>query len=306
MASASLERGLPDVRELRRSIYRKGEARRSDLETLIALGRDAAMDPEFAALAAEVAVDALVRGAEPAGCVGDEDSTWLALKLGEGGGLDSRAEFEILKAVLGQAVSAPPALTAFATREVEKAILTGRREAMGGVDQEPGIVTRDDVEALRAMAFAPTRARRRVSIAAWPRRCSTSRTRPERRQRSGVRRVFRARGRRLPRGRRLRGRGGSAPRSRTRRAGRLRGLLRRARARALARGRDEGGFRADPEPSNRSAEAERIGDDQAKWVIAHLTRGGPLTAAETRLLRLLVEESASSPAALSAMLDRAA
>jgi hypothetical protein len=305
VASASFERGLPDVRELRRSIYRKGEARRSDLETLIALGRDAAMDPEFAALAAEVAVDALVRGAEPAGCVGDEDSTWLALKLGEGGGLDSRAEFEILKAVLGQAVSAPPALTAFATREVEKAILTGRREAMGGVDQEPGIVTRDDVEALRAMAFAPTRGAaprvdRGVAEALFDIAHATATAAND----PAFAEFFaRAVGDYLAAAVFA---DEASPRPEAERHGRAGfAAFFAALARAPSR-EDEGGFRANPEPSNRSAEAERIDDDQAKWVIAHLTRGGPLTAAETRLLRLLVEESASSPAALSAMLDRAA
>jgi len=43
--------------------------------------------------------------------------------------------------VLSHAVEAPASLSAFAVREIEKAILTGRRDALGGADHEPGIVT---------------------------------------------------------------------------------------------------------------------------------------------------------------------
>jgi len=46
--------------------------------------------------------------------------------------------------------------------------------------------------------------------------------------------------------------------------------------------------------------------DAAKWVIAHLTRGGELTDAERRLLAFLRDETASAPAELEALYDQAA
>ena len=146
-----------EVLALRRAIYGKGDATRADLEILIARGRQGGADPEFCHLIAEVATDVLVRQVDPAGYVTEADAAWLVTRLSEGGGLACRPEFEMLKAIFGHAVSVPPDLTAFAVREVEKAILTGRRDATGGLDHPPCVVTREDVEALRAMAFAPIR-----------------------------------------------------------------------------------------------------------------------------------------------------
>src|SRR5437763_484650 len=66
---------------------------------------------------------------------------------GTGGGILTRRQ-------VGCA-SVPPALVAFAVREVERAVLTGRRGPLG-VEHEPGIVTAADVAALRLFCFAPT------------------------------------------------------------------------------------------------------------------------------------------------------
>jgi hypothetical protein len=323
-ASAALEpgdRNSEAEREARRAIYAKGEAARADLETLIALGRGGA-NPELAALCAEVAVDVLVHQADPEGYVTEADAAWLSGLLGEGGGLSCRAEFELLKALFGHAVSVPPALTAFAVREVEKAILTGRRDATGGVDHEPGIVTREDVEALRAMAFAPARGSslhvdRGTAEALFDiaHATATAANDPE-----FAEFFARAVGNYVM---------GVAFSGTPARADALRheaerdrsagfGAFFAALARAPSRGdiavamettediEEEAYFRQNRDTARRLAEAERIGDDQTKWVIAHLTRGGPLTAAEKRLLRFLVDESSSTPPELAAMLDRAA
>src|SRR5271154_2055815 len=157
MSTSATEGDCREVLALRRAIYGKGDATRADLENLIARGREGGADPEFCNLIAEVATDVLVREVDPAGYVTEADAAWLVARLSEGGGLACRPEFEMLKVIFGHAVSVPPDLTAFAVREVEKAILTGRRDATGGLDHPPCVVTREDVEALRAMAFAPTR-----------------------------------------------------------------------------------------------------------------------------------------------------
>ena len=60
------------------------------------------------------------------------------------------------------------------------------------------------------------------------------------------------------------------------------------------------------ETERRLADAANVRGDQADWVIAHLTRGGPLTEAEKRLLKFLVDEAASTPPQLTALLERAA
>jgi hypothetical protein len=307
---------------LRRAIYGKGDATRADFENLLARGREAGAGAEFAALSAEVATDVLVRQADPVGYVTEVDAAWLVARLSEGGGLACRAEFEVLKAIFGHAVSVPPVLTAFAVREVEKAILTGRRDAMGGIDHEPGIVTHEDVEALRAMAFAPTQGSSLhvdkgtaealfdiahatataandpefveffaravgnylmgVAFSGTPDRADVLRHEAELEKGSGFGGFF---------------------------AAMVRGPSRAEVADALesTEGEEEDAYlRENLDTERRLREAENVGGDQAKWIIAHLTRGGPLTEAEKRLLRFLADEAASTPPELTALLDRAA
>jgi hypothetical protein len=146
------------VLDLRRAIYAKGGVTRDDLAQLLARGRAAGPGAcrEYADLLAEAATDLLVRQVDPPGYVAPADADWLTGQLADGGGLSCRAEFAMLVDVLRYAVSAPPTLGGFAVREVEKAILTGRRAATGQADHAPGVVTSADVQALRSLLFAPT------------------------------------------------------------------------------------------------------------------------------------------------------
>ena len=307
---------------LRRAIYGKGEATRGDLENLIVQCRREQGDPDFRALVAEVATDVLVHQAMPEGYVGEADATWLIDRLSEAGGVARRAEYEMLKAVLGHAVSVPPALTAFAVREVERAILTGRRDAMGGLDHEAGVVTREDVEALRAMVFAPTQGsslhvdqRTAEALFDIAHATATAANDPE-----FADFFARAIGNYLM---------GVAFSGTPDRADVLRheaelekpggfGAFFAAMARTPSRAQvadalesvegeeEDAYFRQNVDTERRIAQAEQVGGDQAKWVIAHLTRGGPLTDAEKRLLRFLVEEAVSTPPELAALLEKAA
>jgi hypothetical protein len=67
---------------------------------------------------------------------------------------------------------------------------------------------------------------------------------------------------------------------------------------------------ADMEAEERQDDAARvtrakITEDKADWVIAHLTRQGPLSAAETRLLQWLGAEAASMPPRLRTLIETA-
>jgi hypothetical protein len=52
-------------------------------------------------------------------------------------------------------------------------------------------------------------------------------------------------------------------------------------------------------------ERAKITEDESDWVIAHLTREGPLSAAETRLLQWLGAETAGMSLKLSALIETA-
>ena len=132
----------------------QGRATRATLETLIDRSLQYSARPEFSLFLSETAADVLLLQGDPPGHISAVDAAWLVAKLSQGGGLCCPAQFEMLKRLFAQARSVPQVLTAFAIREIEMAILTGRREIIGGVGHEPAVVTHNDVEALRALSFA--------------------------------------------------------------------------------------------------------------------------------------------------------
>jgi hypothetical protein len=145
------------VLQLRREAYAKLEVSRDDLSNLLASGRaaGAAAPSEYADLLADIATDLVVNQVDPPKYITQDDADWLVGQLGQGG-LGCAAEFEMLVAVIREAVSIPPSLAAFAVGEIEKATTLGHGDRSGARDHAAGIVTHDDVEALRIAVFAAT------------------------------------------------------------------------------------------------------------------------------------------------------
>jgi hypothetical protein len=295
---------------LRRAIYGKGDATRADLEMLLAQGRRQRVDSDFAALLAEVATDVMIHQVDPEGYVTDADADWLMARLGKAGGLASGAEFAMLEAVIGRAVDIPPALTAFAMDEAEKST------------RAAGVVTADDVTALQAFAFAPTRGSSLhvdrataevlfniahatagaandaefagffakavgnylmgVAFAGTPARADVLAHEAELDKPTGF---------------------GAFLSQMAHRAS----LDTLATALESVEGIEEDAYARENDDEARSErDAEKITGDEAKWVIAHLTREGALTEAEKRLLLFLRDEAASAPPELAALFDKAA
>ena len=307
---------------LRRAIYGRGDPTLGDLEMLLAKGRAEGADADFAALLSDVATDVFVNQVDPEGYITDLAASWLISRLGEGGGLACGAEFQMLKALIGHAVDVPPALTAFAVREVEKAILSGRRDALGAVDHPAGVVAAQDVDALRALAFAPTRGSSLhvdrdtaealfdiahatalapnapefaeffakavgnylmgASFLGTPDRDAVLRHEAELDKPSGFGAFFAAMA------------GGPS-------------LLKTADALESIEGEEEDADAAINDATDRRLEgASHIGDEDARWILAHLSRGGSLSDAERALLGFLKSEAASAPPELAAWFDKAA
>ena len=321
MASSITESaiGNGDALALRRAIYGSREPTRADLSDLLSRGPSFGADADFCELIAEVAKDVFIHGVDPEGYVTDADAAWLIQRLGDGG-LSCRAEYQILETVISHALSLPAALTEFAVREVEKAILTGRRDAIGGVDHEPGIVTDADVAALRALVFAPTQGSslhvsRGVAEALFDIAHATATSRnseefapffaravgnylmgvaflgtPDREEALEVEKAsalsfgaFLTSMRSLP------------------------SAAQFASALESTTGQEEDAFaEQNRETERRLAAASAIDSDEAKWILAHLSRGGPLTDAERRLIGFIRDEATSAPPEITALYDRAA
>jgi hypothetical protein len=311
-----------DAAALRGSIYGKDAPTRTALAGLIALGPQAGDDPDFIALIAEVARDVMVEDVDPKGYVSEDDADWLTAHLGDGAGLTCRAEYEVLKSLLTHAVSVPPALVAFALREVERAILTGRRGPLGGVEHEPGIVTAEDVEALRTICFAATAGSachvdRAAAEALFDIAHATATARNDPAFAGFFAQAV---------GNYLLGAAVVAVPSRETAlaeeqemdqrpsfAAFLGGLAHGLFSPDAAVGRnsvdqlaEERYFEENAETENRLAAAAQIDAGEAKWVLAHLTRGGELSAAEKRLLAFLRDEAPGAPPELAALFARAA
>ena len=145
------------VMQLRRDAYSKPLVTRADLSDLLAAGRaaGAGAPAEYADLLRDVATDLVVNQVDPAKYLTQDDADWLVGQLRQGG-LGCAAEYEMLVHVIQEAVSVPPSLAAFAVSEIEKAVTLGHAAGSGSVDHVAGVVTRDDVEALRTAVFAAT------------------------------------------------------------------------------------------------------------------------------------------------------
>jgi hypothetical protein len=311
-----------DAQALRRAIYGKGAANRGDLAALLALGPKAGDEPAFSALIADVARDGLVVDVDPSGYISEDDADWLTAHLGDGGGLTCRAEYEVLKAVIGHAVSVPPALVAFAVREVERAVLTGRRAPLGGVDHEPGVVTAADVEALRQFCFAATAgAACHVDRASAEALFDIAHATATARNDPGFADFFAqavgnyllsapfveaaSRDQELHIEREMDTRGSFG--------GFLSGLAGGLLDPNAATGRKSVDQLAEDIYRDEEAETQArldaaagVDAGEAKWILAHLTRGGELTAAEKRLLAFLRDQSTATPPEIAALFDQAA
>lgn len=146
-----------DVAQLRHDIYAKQNVTRADFERVLAAGRAAgvAAPEDYAELLSDVAVDLFVWQVDPLKYVSQDDADWLTATLRAGAGLSDRTELTMLVDVLRYAVSVPASLSAFAVKEIEAAIVAGHKAA-GGVDHAPGVVTHEDLEALRNAVYAGT------------------------------------------------------------------------------------------------------------------------------------------------------
>jgi hypothetical protein len=313
------------VSGFRRAIYSKDRVTRADFSTLLAAGRTAGPNacPEYADLLAEAATDLLVRQSDPSGYISSSDADWLVGQLTDGGGLSCAAEFAMLAGVLHYAVSAPPILAAFAVREVEKAVVSGRRAATGEVDHAPGVVTSNDVEVLHGLVFAPTEGSSlhvtRESAEAlfdiahatagapndasfddffakaignylmgvafhWTPTAADAKAHQHWSDRPASFADFFAEMLEKPLGERF---GGLAAKTRT--VDEIdEAVFARENAADAAEIKDSGALKASA----------------ADWVIAHLTRDGPLSSAEQRLLGFLAKEASAMPPSLRAFVEK--
>ena len=308
--------------EIRRTIYSHASLTPADMDLVFRTQRSSAGpdSAEWAALFSEAVTDYVVHQNDPADYIPQAKADWLAAKLTGTGGIATASEFAMLIDVMKSALEVPPSLSGFVLREIENAIVSGRRAAIDGGDHPAGTVTKADVEALRSVLYAATtdsvgHVTREEAEALFDIAHATA---------SGAcdpafgELFARAIGNYLTAicwhepGREQalhREHWLDAPetlfqflmhRPAPGQAESVRALMQSPLAQADA----------DMEAEERQDDAARterakITEDEADWVIAHLTRQGPLSAAETRLLQWLGAEAANMPPRLRAVIETA-
>ncbi len=308
--------------EIRRTIYAHDPLTQADMDLVFRTQRSSAGadSPEWTVLFAEAVTDYVVHQNDPADYIPQAKADWLAAKLSEAGGIATAAEFAMLIDVMKSALEVPPSLSAFALGEIKSAIVSGRRTAIGGGDHAACTITKADVEALRSVLYAATtdsagHVTREEAEALFDIAHATA---------SGV--CDPAFGELFARavGNYLMaicwhetGREQALNREHwlDSRESLFQFLLHRP-----ARGQEESVRMLMQSPLAQEnadlaaelrqdeaarAESETITDDEADWVIAHLTRQAPLTAAETRLLQWLGAEAATIPPKLRTLIETA-
>jgi hypothetical protein len=144
--------------QVRKTIYGHGPLTAADMDLVFAVARNAGANPctEWTQLFSEAVTDYVVHESDPENYISNDKVRWLMQQLQKGGGISTKAEFAMLLDVMNTALDVPPSLSAFALNEIETAIVKGRRDAFTDEDHPADVVTKPDVEALRAVLFAAT------------------------------------------------------------------------------------------------------------------------------------------------------
>ena len=273
---------------------------------------------EWTNLFSEAVTDYVVHQNEPTDYIPQEKADWLVAKLKEKGGIATTSEFAMLIDMMKNALGVPPSLSAFALREIETAIVSGHHSLIGGEDHAAGTVTEADVDVLRSVLYAATtgsvgHVTREEAEALFDIAHATAHgtcdpafdelfARAVGNHLMAICSHVPSRNEMLHRDQWLDQRESLAgffsrmltPGS----AETYRELMKSPLERA-----DEDMAALERQDDAARAESEQITGAEADWVIAHLTRQGPLTSAETRLLKWLGDEAPSLPSRLRAIIE---
>jgi len=143
---------------VRRAIYSHDRLLPSDMDLVFDVARQAGNNscPEWTSVFCDALTDYVVHQNVPRDYIPDDKAGWLIDKLTKNGGISTKTEFAMLIDVMTHALSVSVPLSAFALNEIKTAILCGRRAAFTDESHPAGVVTKTDVEALRAVLYAAT------------------------------------------------------------------------------------------------------------------------------------------------------
>lgn len=146
-----------DVVSLLREVYPEGVRGRNEAEALISFDREFTDPaPEWRGFIAEAVADHLLCRSEPLGVIDAEKAAWLMQAIAPTGRIATRGGVQILIRTIELARDLPPALTAFAIRELWREVITAEGPAVEGRTHYSRVLDARDVALLRQILEAGT------------------------------------------------------------------------------------------------------------------------------------------------------
>jgi len=306
---------------VRRTIYSHDRLTPSDMNLVFDVAQQAGNNscPEWTSVFCDALTDYVVHQNVPGDYIPQDKADWLIDKLSKNGGISTQAEFAMLIDVMTHALGVSVPLSAFALNEIKTAIINGRRSAFTDENHPAGVVTKSDVDALRAVLYAatvgtPCHVSQEEADVLFQIAHATSKADPSFDDlfARAVANYLMAISMHAP---------DAAEALHFEKwldeteslSDFFSRMFRRAPAgnsfNALQS--PEEAYEQDlakqfAEDEQQRKEAEKITEPEAAWVIAHLTRDGELTSAEKRLLQFLGTQASVIPPSLRALIDKVA
>lgn len=144
-----------DVVALRRIVYHDAEASLDEAEALLRLDESLTIrSREWTDFLAEAVTDLLVRQEEPRDHVSPEKARWLIERISADGVIASESELDVLVHVIEAAESAPHELSAFALKQIAKAVVDGEGPLARGGRLTRGLIGAAEVALLKRILYA--------------------------------------------------------------------------------------------------------------------------------------------------------
>ncbi len=144
-----------DVAALRRAYADAGEVSAEEADTLLVMNELCAVEtPAWKDFFLEALCEYVVHQLHPDGYMTTAKAVWLVSRISRDARVGSRAEFELLLAILDSARWVPVSLVRFALDQIANAVREGQGPLRVVGASAPGTITEEDVETVRRLLCA--------------------------------------------------------------------------------------------------------------------------------------------------------
>ncbi|MGE3690644.1 MAG: hypothetical protein AB7F98_04615 [Novosphingobium sp.] len=145
-----------ELLSLRGEGWQDGVVDRDEADALFVINRHLGNSSvEWTDFFVEAAIEFVFANSSPRGYVDEDGADWLIEQIEADGRLETMAELELLERLFERAENVPASLQAFATAQIEKAVLEDSGPTRSGGSLEPGMIGDTESRLLRRFIFAP-------------------------------------------------------------------------------------------------------------------------------------------------------